>query len=304
MKKNVFKMILVLLCFTSISRLSVHGQCGVTFSTQSYGATAVQINLSGVSSSLSYSVNVDWGDGQTNLGFEDEYIHTYANQGTYSICIEYITVEGQGCYQELCNTYTISPVPANLCPLTVTPSLVNYTLTVNATGSGATDPVLSFIHDIWAYIADPFDFSLIQVHMGNTNTFNYTYPSNDSKTYTYCVGYGDNNEPEACEANDYCSNVSFGAPFLGLEDEKNNTSYLQVYPIPANDYLTVNWVENLNSSKITFEINDLSGKLVDRGVLSNQNSVILFAHTLLPGTYFLTVKEEGGKTNTVKFIKN
>ncbi len=291
----------VLMCAAFFAHFSSFGQCGVDFTTQAYGTgPAVQINLTGMSQEMTYSVNVDWGDSQIDLGFTNEYIHTYASAGSYTICVQYISVAGQGCYQEVCKPYTIQILP-NLCPLTVTPNLNNYTLTVNASGSGASDPVLSFVYDVWAYIADPFNFSLIESHSGNSKTFTHTYPSTDNKSYTYCVGYGDMNDPESCEATDYCATVSFGSSLVGVQD--NNYSYLQVFPVPANDFITIVWEESI-SGNIEFELTDLTGKVLEKGILSQQTSVLLLPQTIGSGTYLLTVKEAGGKTNTVKFLKN
>lgn len=307
MKKNVLKKTILMMCFASLLNLSLFGQCGINFSTQSYGSgstTAVQIDLTGTSAAYTYSVNVDWGDGQlTNVGFTDQYIHTYSTSGTYNICVDYITVANSGCHEQVCKSYTVQPIPnvSSICPMNVTPSINNYTLSVNVSGSGASSPIVTFVHDVWEYIANPMDFSLIQYDMSHNHTFSHTYPSQEKKTYTYCVSYGDDNEPEACESNEYCSNVSFGSAFLGVENEE--ISYLQVFPVPADEFINIIWEESIIGNVIEFEIMDLTGKIVENGVLSNQHSTLLFPQTIGTGTYFLTVKDQSGKTNTVKFLK-
>lgn len=287
---------LAMLCafqFTSI------GQCGVNFSTQSstVGSYGVDITVSGVSSSA-YSVAVQWGDmGAPSLGFGNQYSHTYANPGTYEICIDYIATF-DGCYQQVCKSFTISSIP-NLCPLTVTPTLSGNTLTLAATGSNATDPYLAFFYDIWAYVADPFNFSLIENHFGHSNTFSHTYPSTAGQSYTYCVEYGDSNDPASCEANAYCATISFG-PGLGI-NEKSNVTEVQIYPVPATNYLNISLEEEL-IGRTEYVIYNLHGDAVFSGTIQSKTTTLLLPSDMISGKYLIKIVGENS-SRTLAFDK-
>jgi hypothetical protein len=277
---------------------AVNAQCNIDFSTQaaSLGSYGVNVTISGVSSV--YSIAVDWGDGSNpSLGFTDQYSHSYANYGTYQICIDYL--DANGCYQQVCHSYTLANVP-NLCPMTVNPSLNGNTLTVAASGSGAGIPYLAFVYDLWAYIADPFNFSLIDAQPGNAHTFTHTYAPSGNESFTYCVEYGDQNDPGACEANSYCATISFGTG-LGIAD-KGQITEVQLYPVPADDYLNVYVNEPTADNPISYSIVDSEGKTVDSGFITNNTSTILLPESMQSGNYFFTVSG-GNSTRTLTFSK-
>lgn len=293
----MFKKITCLAMLCAVQFTSI-GQCGINFSTQSstVGSYGVDITVSGVSNEV-YSVFVEWGDqGTPSIGFGNQYSHSYVNPGTYDICIDYIATDG--CYQQVCKSFTISSIP-NLCPLTVTPTLSGNTLSLAATGSNATDPYLAFFYDIWAYIADPFNFSLIENHFGHSNTFTHTYPSTSGESYTYCVEYGDSNDPASCEANAYCATVSFG-PGLGV-NEKTNITEVQIYPVPATNFLTISMNEEVLDN-IEYLVYNLIGDEVLRGMITSKTTTLLFPNDMISGKYLLKVSGSNS-SRTMAFEK-
>ncbi len=76
-------------------------------------------------------------------------------------------------------------------------------------------------------------------------------------------------------------------------DETSLTSEINVYPNPANDYLTI---ESPDNSKLHYNLYDLSGKLVLTGTLNGNK---LNISNLSPGIYILDIN----RTNKFKIIK-
>ena len=185
--------------------------------------------------------------------------------------------------------------------MTVNPSLNGNTLTVAASGSGAGIPYLAFVYDLWAYIANPFDFSLIDAQPGNSHTFTHTYAPSGNESFTYCVEYGDQNDPGSCEANSYCATISFGTG-LGIADKEQITE-VQLYPVPANDYLNVYVNEPTADNPISYSIVDSEGKTVNSGFITNNTSTILLPESMQSGNYFSSfqVEIQAAHCNSINF---
>ncbi len=84
---------------------------------------------------------------------------------------------------------------------------------------------------------------------------------------------------------------------LGFSIEKT-TSNLNVYPNPANDYITLFFEEN---SETEVEVYNLSGKLEISGLI-DYNSQVVDVSNLPAGIYFIKSRSENG-IKTSKFIK-
>lgn len=73
------------------------------------------------------------------------------------------------------------------------------------------------------------------------------------------------------------------------------------YPNPTTDKLTLK-VNNLKLSKTSFQLYDMTGKILLNGkVPGNQTSIVV--GNLMPGIYFLKVIREGNEVKIFKIIK-
>lgn len=291
----------------TIGFLQLNAQCGITFTVSpnsSLGVNSVLLELNGTSAHAGFSVGIDWGDGQPmSIGFEQDWIHTYSGPGTYQICVNFVAPT---CIQEnFCDSYTVANTPqhANLCPINVSYGLTGNTLDVDVSGSGATSPSVSFHHDILYLLNNPFDLSGLQVQNGNSGSFSYTYsPPTADATYIFCAGYADLDTPEACEANDYCSSVTFGNPSASLEEATDFLSTIQVYPVPASTYLNIHFSDLDEFNNVSWEIVSMDGKSVQNGTIKNQTSTVLLPADMASGNYRLLLTSDK-KERIVNFVK-
>lgn len=72
---------------------------------------------------------------------------------------------------------------------------------------------------------------------------------------------------------------------------------LRVYPIPVDDYLTI---DSKNGNNEIIEIYDLSGRMAISSTFTERIQVSM----LKAGTYILILRDSQGKTETIKFIKS
>lgn len=296
----------LLTTFSVIFALSLFAQCGITFSVATNpnlgNPNSVVLTLNDTQAHAGFSVYIDWGDGtDPSIGFEESWIHTYNAAGTYQICMTFVAPT---CVQEeTCNSYTVSSLPANICPLNVNWSKAGNTLTVNASGSGASSPVLSFHPDINEYLANPFDLSGFQFLSQHSGTFNHTYsPPQSGASYMFCVGYGDTDEPVACEDNDYCASVTFGSPTAGIENPVDFHSDIQVYPVPAEAFINVKFSDENELSGTKWTVYSTEGKVMLEGSFNEQLTTILLPAELPSGQYLLSLTA-GSKNRYVPFIR-
>ena len=111
------------------------------------------------------------------------------------------------------------------------------------------------------------------------------------------MGYFD--EEFAVETED-CSGGSFNQPFTKLLANQQQTSVVNIYPNPTSDKITIRILEAEASTNII--IKDLNGRKIWYGAVSNNTQIDVSELPL--GIYFLTVTQEKGDTQTVKFIKH
>ncbi len=304
--KTIKQVLATLLFIFGVS--NANAQCGITFSVAPndvLGINSVILSLDGTEDHVGFSVGIDWGDETAwSIGFEEDWVHTYSGPGTYEICVNFV---GPDCIQaDFCESYTIteSPEHSELCPLTASYTLSGTELQVEATGSGAGTPSLSFHPDILSFIDDPLDFTDFQFISDHTGEFTYDYaplPSPDA-TYIFCTSYYDLDEPEACEGNDYCASITFGAPTASIEDNSNFESMIQAYPVPASTYINVHFSEVNEVKDVAWKIIGLDGKEVVKGTLNTQLSTILLPTNMANGNYQLILSKDT-KERTINFIK-
>ena len=74
------------------------------------------------------------------------------------------------------------------------------------------------------------------------------------------------------------------------------------YPNPATNFLTVE-IKNIRVKKMSYEIFDLSGKLIKKGlILENETKIPIY--NLVNGTYILKIFKKSKSIKTFKIVKN
>lgn len=88
----------------------------------------------------------------------------------------------------------------------------------------------------------------------------------------------------------------------GIEETNDGNILVSAYPNPATDFLLLR-VDNSEISNISFQLFNMSGKLVEGRQLSNNETSIDFSN-LESGIYYLKVIENSKEQRTFKIIKN
>lgn len=88
---------------------------------------------------------------------------------------------------------------------------------------------------------------------------------------------------------------------LGIDNDSINLE-LTAYPIPTNNYLTLN-IGKTDLSTLNFQLYDISGKLIESRKIINSTETIEIEN-LPNATYFLKVGNNINEVKTFKIIKN
>lgn len=157
-------------------------------------------------------------------------------------------------------------------------------------------------------------FTAVIEEPGLTTLVNFTQSATDATTYSWVFGDGatsDEENPmheylesgvyEVCleVTNDagtdtFCQDIEITV-LVGLAEELSLN--IDLYPNPANDVL---FVTGLESTNYNFQITDLAGKLIAD---KNQSGTDLIDVELLnSGVYFLTITDEAGRSESLRFI--
>jgi hypothetical protein len=95
-------------------------------------------------------------------------------------------------------------------------------------------------------------------------------------------------------------------PLASIDEEALVASNMNLYPNPAADYTTLEF-ELLNDTKMSFEISDVTGKVVYSEALSNlskgKHSINIDTQTFSEGVYFLNVRTGNNVTSKKLVIK-
>lgn len=89
-------------------------------------------------------------------------------------------------------------------------------------------------------------------------------------------------------------------PFSSINEYKNSSEQVKIFPNPATDKLTITMTDN--SSKYNVSIMDITGNIVQQEYLVNGNEMIIPVNNLVKGLYFITF-ENSEKRFTRKFVK-
>ncbi len=88
----------------------------------------------------------------------------------------------------------------------------------------------------------------------------------------------------------------------GLEEAKGIILNLSAYPNPTTDFLNLK-VENYKTENLTYQINDINGKLLETKKIEGSETSIVMSD-LPPAVYFLKVIQGDKEVKTFKIIKN
>jgi hypothetical protein len=89
---------------------------------------------------------------------------------------------------------------------------------------------------------------------------------------------------------------------VGINETELNIS-LSVFPNPTADNLTLQ-ISDYNNEKLTYQLSDMQGKLVNNGQVTAQQTQINTS-SLPSATYFINVvNQENKKVQSFKIIKN
>ena len=85
--------------------------------------------------------------------------------------------------------------------------------------------------------------------------------------------------------------------YYGINE--HNKSIVDVYPNPANDFVTISGTENIDKIQI---INNI-GAIIETMECGNQKSVTVSTKNLASGMYFIVITNADKSTSSTKFIK-
>ncbi|MDQ3110458.1 MAG: PKD domain-containing protein [Bacteroidota bacterium] len=211
----------------------------------------------------------DFGDSQTSSAVNP--VHTYATDGTYTVCL--IATNLCGYSDTTCTTITICGQIA--ADFTFTENQDSLFVTNTSTGAAVS----------WMW-----DFGDSQTS-AQQNPATHLYSAEG--IYTVCLTITDvcGNSDTACE--------DVTIVFIGV-NEINTSLISGIYPNPVNDQLNISFNSDLTNGQL--EIVDQAGRVV----MSKQNvsgkTINLDVESLASGIYLLRVFDENG-TSAVRFIR-
>lgn len=88
----------------------------------------------------------------------------------------------------------------------------------------------------------------------------------------------------------------------GLEEAKGINLSVSAYPNPSTDYLILK-VSEFNISKLSYQLYDVQGKLIQNEEIIGNETRIVTSH-FLPSMYFIKVYQGSSEIKTFKIIKN
>ncbi|MFM7234223.1 MAG: PKD domain-containing protein [Flavobacteriales bacterium] len=173
---------------------------------------------------------IDWGDG--NYSDSPDLTHTYANPGTYQVCLYYGIDDDPNCQSSSCITILVDPLANCYFDFIATANGLNVELQVLA--AGAENP--SFYFD-WG------DGTFGDAELPPTHT--YDGPG----SYQICGLYSDANNPAGCQLNT-CINVTLSDNSGGCNVELTVTQLGDVVTVTssgtgaANPVYSIDWGDN------------------------------------------------------------
>ena len=88
----------------------------------------------------------------------------------------------------------------------------------------------------------------------------------------------------------------------GLEEASEINLELSAYPNPVTNFLNLR-IGNYDNENLSYQLYDMSGKLIRTSVLTNSNNIIQMEN-LVMATYFLKVMDSKNEIKTFKIVKH
>lgn len=263
----------------------------------------------GIPGATNVYTNISFGDGNTATFNSQSLVHTYANSGTYVVCLYLDVISGNdSCSSVFCDTIVVGTPPPP--PPSCNASFYADSATITATSINIwnnSTPVASNPNYSVQYAWD----------FGDGNTSNSAYPSHtyaNAGLYNVCltITVVDNNTSLTC-TDTYCrmmgvdslGNVVFkkgAASFtlnvidpatVGLDE--STLDDLRVYPNPANDFIEV----NITQGDVDYTMISVNGTVVKQGKL-NANTTRVDISEINNGIYILNLSD--GNSSTARRI--
>jgi PKD repeat protein len=237
----------------------------------------------------------DFGDGNTsNL---QNPVNNFAN-GTYTVCL---TITTPTCTDTYCQTITVGGPTCN----------ANFYTWVDSTNS--TIYLIDLSNNSNGNLNYFWDF-------GDGNTSNLQYPTHTYAnlgiynicltvsdffcTSTYCDSIGITQFMTEESRSGFTLNV-IPPSTLGMEAEINSISGMNLYPNPATENISVEYLA-INAGNNSITIHDIAGKIIYRENFTAQkgnNRKQIDLSAFEGGMYMLTIADENGKQNMLRIIK-
>jgi PKD repeat protein len=251
--------------------------CNATWTNQSI--IAGQQTFTAQPFNLNWTYTWDFGD-LTAPGNGFIVNHTYANAGTYTVCLT-VYDSATTCTSQFCDTVQIV-FPSN-CPVTFT--------NVYLAGNMAFTPTP--FNPLNTYVWDFGDATALF-----TGIFaNHTYAA--PGTYTVCVVM---TTFQGC-TDSFCDTVM--VPTVGFEEYEGGIVALMVYPNPASQNIAVNYTLT-QGSDITLEIIDITGRVIfvrnENYLQAGTQRADILLDEFASGSYVLRLRTETGQSR-IPFVK-
>ncbi len=259
------------------------GSCAMSFTATSLGlAAALSINATGAEEP---AYLIDWGDGTEPTSVLPP-IHTYTNAGSYLVCVSYMDMNNlENCQISVCQEILISD-PVTDCTVELTLTQTGNTVSVTATGAGATNA---------QYAIDWGDNSTPTLAGNGSHTYN------TAGTFQVCVAYVDLMNPNGCNAT-ACESVDI---VIGIEESLFKIGTVVMFPNPMEYNSTLEL--NLNkAAHLQVDVLDLLGNVVTN-IMNGQRGngvhrVSFDAQILARGIYFIRITADG-EEKTIRVVR-
>jgi PKD repeat protein len=252
---------------TTCGTVTICSQLSIGFNFSDNNGT---VTFNNVSSGATFFI-WDFGDG--NSSTQQNPTNTYANPGTYTVCLVISNV----CYSDtLCQTLTVCPTPAAAYSFNANQGTVSFTDLTPGTITS------------WAW-----DFG-----DGNTSTQqNPTHTYTSSGVYTACLI-----ATNSCGSDTSCQAVN--VTVIGIADPLQ--AQVEIYPVPATDHLTAKvHLPGQMGDYFEAQVMDASGKIIWNAPLYGQGTdwtLEIDTKDFAQGLYLLQIKGADFRL-TKKFVK-
>lgn len=240
----------------------------------------------------------DFGDGSTsNL---QNPTHTFA-AGTYTVCL-YVT-DGQ-CSNSYCQTITVGGQSCNAAYYSYVDTTNNSIFVIDLSNTNNPGSGMTYL---WDFGDGNTSTSQFAIHTyANVGIYNVCLTVATALcTSTYCDSIGITQFMADESRSGFTLNVIAPAT-LGMEEELNTISAINVFPNPANENVNIEY-NAVNSGNHSISLVDVTGKLVYNENFSAQkgnNRKQINLNGVDAGIYLVTIADENGKQNHIRLIKN